>query len=91
MSKVSFEIPDDVLARLTEAWGDVARASRESLAIESYRAGKISLGTLAALCGFSGTVEALGWLAGRGVQINYGQAELDADRATIAELFDLGR
>lgn len=87
MTTVSFEIPEPILRLLKEQWGDVARASKESLAIESYRSGKISLGYLAMLLGLNGAAEAQDWLARRGVPLNYSLKELEADRATLLAMF----
>lgn len=75
-------------AALREAWGDgLDRAARDGLLIESYRAGKISLGYLAELLGLATTIEAQGWLSRRGVHLNYSIEDLESDRRTLARLF----
>ena len=58
---------------------------RAALLIESYRAGKISIGLLAQTLGM-GVIEADAWLAERGVELNYSANDLAADRKALAEL-----
>lgn len=80
------ELPKEVEDALTAAWGDLPRAAKESLAIESYRTGRISLGLLAQMLGM-GVIEADACLAKRGVALDYSPEDLEADRRELAELF----
>lgn len=66
--------------------GDLARAMKEAIAIESYRTGKINLGLLAEMLGM-GVIEADGWLAARGVPLNYSVDDLREDVKDLAALF----
>ena len=73
---------------LREAWGSALdRAAFEGLIIESYRVGKISLGYLARLLGLTTSIEAQQWLSSRGIPLNYGIDDLEADRKTLSRLF----
>ena len=87
---VSFDIPKATEEALRAEWGDLERAAREALLVESYRAGKISIGLLAETLGV-GVVEADRWLAERGVSLNYSFQDLVADRKSLGELFGTQR
>lgn len=87
MTTISFDVPGAVGSHLAAEWGDLSLAAKESLAIESYRLGKISVGLVAKLLGFESRFEAEEWLGSRGVRQNYSIADLEADRRTLGELF----
>ncbi len=85
---VSFEISLTSEDALREAWGgDLSRAAKEALVIESYRTGKISSGKVAEILGLRTSIQGQAWLAGRGIDLNYDLAELAADRETVRGLF----
>ncbi|RJP36790.1 MAG: UPF0175 family protein [Phycisphaerales bacterium] len=84
--RLTIDIPDSVRAQLEAEWGDLPRAAKEALAIESYRSGKISIGLLAEMLGM-GVIEADQWLGERGVPLLYTPEDLDKDRRNLAELF----
>lgn len=85
---ININVPQDEEQALREVWGDeLDRAAREGLLVESYRVGKISLGYLAELLGLETSIEAQGWLAKRGVHLNYSLEDLQADRQSLAALF----
>jgi predicted HTH domain antitoxin len=83
---VRIDIPREAEDVLRREWGDLDQAAKEALLIESYRAGKISLGFLAEILGV-GRWEAERWLGKRGVTWNYGLDDLESDRKTLADLF----
>lgn len=82
---IQLDLPDRVEQALTREWGDLPRAAKEALAIESYRTGRMSLGLLAEMLGM-GVVEADRWLADRGVRLNYAAKDLVADCDTLREV-----
>jgi predicted HTH domain antitoxin len=84
---ISFELPEGLEDVLRGRFGDLALAAKEALIVECYRRGDISLGKVAELLGFATRFEAEEWLAARGVCLNYGLTELEADRATLERLF----
>ncbi len=84
--QVNIDIPKAVESILESEWGDLSRAAKEALAIESYRTGKLSLGLLAEMLGV-GVIAADQWLAQRGVPLNYSPEDLEADRRDLDELF----
>ncbi len=80
------ELPERIEAALREEWGDLSRAAKEALAIESYRTGRISAGFLAEMLGM-GVIEAREWLAQRGVPLPYSPHDLEEDCRDLAGLF----
>ncbi len=87
---VSLHIPKETETALRAEWGDLERAALESLLIESYRLGKISVGLIAQTLGL-GVIQADQWLAHRGVVLNYTQRDLEQDRKVLREVFPPGR
>ena len=83
---VTFEISKTTEAALRAEWGDLEQAAKESLLIESYRQGKISVGFLAEALGV-GVLEADRWLAKRGVSLNYSREDWRRDGEIIEDLF----
>lgn len=83
---VRIDISESAEAALRQEWGDLDRAAKEALLIESYRTGKVSLGFLAETLGM-GVIEADRWLAERNVPLNYTYDDLQKDIATLAERF----
>ncbi len=85
---INLDIPPLAEAALREAWGpDLQRAAFEALVIEGYRAGKFGSATVGRLLGHSSRWETEGWLAERGIPLNYSLADLDADQETLTRLF----
>ncbi len=85
MSSVPLEMP----AELLHAGGwDAAAASAEAvrlLALELYRADKVSMGKAAELCGIP-LARFMEFSASAGIPMHYSLADLEADRATLARL-----
>jgi len=82
---VSFNISKQAEEALRAEWGDLAQAAKEALLMESYRAGKISIGFLAEILGM-GVVQADEWLAQRGVPLNYSEKDVEEDRKVLVQL-----
>lgn len=76
---LSINLSKEAEATLRTEWGDLELAAKESLLIESYRTGRISLGFLAETLSVS-RWDAEKWLGERSVTWNYGPDDLEADR-----------
>jgi predicted HTH domain antitoxin len=87
---ITITLPPDLENELRKEFPDLEQAAKESLFIESYRTGRISLGTLAEGMGLPTTVVAQEWLASRGVALNYGTEDFEQDLRTIDRLFRRG-
>lgn len=73
---------------LKRAFGpDLDRAAIEALAVEGYRAGKLTAGEVARVLGLETSIAAQEWLARRGVELNYSLEDLCADRETLSKRF----
>ena len=83
---ISFELPADVENDLRKELGDLSEAAKEAFLIENYRAGRLSVGDIAAILSFDTKCQAEQWLGQRGVTWNYGPTEFDADRKTLARV-----
>lgn len=86
MATVSFDIPEAIKNLLAAEWGDVSRAAIESLAIESYRTGKLTIGQVASLLGLETRWDVERWLGERGVEWNYDIQEFEDDLRTLDDL-----
>lgn len=84
---VSIDIPKEAEGVLNAAFGDALnRTALEAVAIEGYRAGKLSHYEVQSLLGFEDRWETEAWLGGKGVHLNYGLEDLEADRATLERI-----
>ena len=79
---VHIDIPEEIRRHLQAEWGDLSQAAKEALALESYRAEKLSLGQVAEMLGLS-VYDAEGFLKRRGVQSRYSLEDLEQDRAAL--------
>ena len=84
--RVTIDVPDYIEKSFRDSGDDIARATREALAIEGYRTGKISLGDFAEMLEM-GSIEALDWLGRRGIPMNYSLEDLNKDRETLGHYF----
>jgi predicted HTH domain antitoxin len=83
---ISINIPKEVEDILRSEWGgNLEQATKEALLIESYRTGRITLGSLAQTLGLS-RWDAEAWLGARGVKWNYDADDLEADHQTLSRL-----
>jgi predicted HTH domain antitoxin len=81
---MNITLPDSAASILREAFGDrIDRAALETLVIEGYRLGRISLGKVAILLGLPTSIAAGQWLGTRGISLNYTADDLDDDRRTL--------
>lgn len=84
---ISFQVSENTEAAFQRAFGEnLDRAALEAMCIEGYRAGKLSLGEVAAALGLETTIIALEWLGKRGVAINYSIEDFEADQGNLARV-----
>jgi predicted HTH domain antitoxin len=88
---LTLQMPPSVEQAVREAWGDrLDGAAMEALLIAAYREGKISVGKLAEVLELSTAIEAEGWLAARGLNLNYTAEDFAADCRSIDTLRSTG-
>jgi predicted HTH domain antitoxin len=78
--RITLELPEDIAAHLASKGENLSRAALEALAVEAYRAQKLSTAQLRRLLGFHTKVQVHAFLKERGVYLNYTQADLEHDR-----------
>ena len=64
-------IPDDLAAQLTAAGKDPARAALEALAVEGYRAGRLSENEVRVILGYETRMQVHALLAEHDVDLHY--------------------
>lgn len=82
---IQIEIPDDIAAVLREHYPDLSRAALEALALEGYRARRISDGQVRMLLGFATRMQVHEFLKEHGVNLNYSMEDLQQDIKTSDE------
>ena len=82
---VSIEMSAEAERLLKAEWGDLNRAAREALAIESYRQGKLSLGQCGEVLGLC-MAETEAFLRSRGVDLGLTLQDLQHDEECLKGL-----
>jgi hypothetical protein len=80
--RVTLELPDDI-AEAIASHGDLSRRALEALALEEFRAGRLSQAKLRVLLGFSTRYEMDGFLKAHGVLVDYPVEEFQRDREAL--------
>lgn len=88
---LTIHIPQQSEETLLQAFGEnLDRVALESMSIEGYRTGKLSLGEVANVLGLETTILALEWLGARGVPLNYSSEDYKDDQQTFDRVFGVG-
>lgn len=82
---VTVAIPDDFAARFGTA-DELGRRALEALALEEYRAGRLSTAELRRVLGFGSRGELDGFLKARGIYEDYTLDDLERERRTLDRL-----
>ncbi len=83
---ITVELPEDIAKQLAAEWRDLGRAALEGLALEAYRARKLTGEQMRRLLGFETRFELDGFLKQHQVWLEYTSEDLDRDRATHEQL-----
>jgi predicted HTH domain antitoxin len=89
--QIQIALPDDVARSLEGKWGSLERKLLEMLVIEAYREGSISAGKVRELLGVSTRLEVDAFLKAKGVDLDYDEADFEADRQTHWQLRQEGK
>jgi hypothetical protein len=81
---VTLELPDDI-GRTLAAHGDLSRRALEALALEEFRAGRLSQVRLRRLLGFSTRYELDGFMKAHGEFVDYPLEEFEQELAALRE------
>jgi predicted HTH domain antitoxin len=83
---LSVDMPEDIQTALETKWGDLSQHVRETLAVEGYRQGLLSLSQVRRLLGLSTRWEAQEFIGRRGVPVfDFDPSELDREAALQSE------
>jgi hypothetical protein len=80
MPQVTLELPDELSAFLTASGHNPQRAVLEAIALEAYRASKLSTAQLRRLLGYRTRTQVHAFLKEHDVYLRYGAADLEHDR-----------
>ncbi len=83
---VTLDIPDDWARRLDATGGDVARRALEALALEEYRAGRLTRPELRRVLGLETRAELNGFLKMHEINEAMTAAEFERDRQDLDRL-----
>jgi hypothetical protein len=81
---VSIDVPPRIEEMLRQAFGEhLDRAALEAMALEGYRAGRLSRFQVQNILGFENRWDTEEWLGERGATLHYSLADLEEDRRTL--------
>ena len=83
---LTVEIPDELARSLNAAGGDLSRSVLETLALDEYRADRLSKDALCQALGFETSYQLDGFLKEHGVWIEYDAEDIARERATLERL-----
>ena len=85
-TNIAIQLPDDIAQVLREKWGDLSQHTIEALAAEGYRTRALSATQVQRMLRFETRMEVIAFLKQHGIYLNYTEAELEKDLATIDQL-----
>ena len=80
MAQVTLDLPEELSAFLAASGRNLERAAVEAIALEAYRANKVSTAQLRRLLGYQTRMQVHAFLKEHGVYLHYGLAGLEHDR-----------
>jgi len=84
--EITLNIPDEIARRVTSEGQDPARVALEALALEGYRAERLSESAVREMLGFQTRMEVHAFLKQHGVYLHYDTADLEQDAVTAETL-----
>jgi hypothetical protein len=84
--EITLNIPDEFARQVTPEGSDPARVALEALALEGYRAERLSESAVRQMLGFETRIQVHAFLKQHGVYLRYDIADLEKDRATAEKL-----
>jgi hypothetical protein len=80
--EITLKIPDELARQFASEGKDPARVALEALALEGYRAERLSESAIRQLLGFESRIQVHAFLKEHGVYLHYDLSDLDHDRVT---------
>ena len=84
--EITLKIPDELARQVTPEGGDPARVALEALALEGYRAERLSESAVRQMVGFETRMQVHAFLKQHGVYFHYDIADLEQDTVTAEKL-----
>jgi hypothetical protein len=84
--EITLKIPDELARQVAPEGSDPARVALEALALEGYRAERLSESAVRQMLGFETRMEVHAFLKLHGVYLHYDIADLERDQATAEKL-----
>jgi hypothetical protein len=84
--EIILNIPDELARQVVSAGKDPRRVALEALALEGYRAERLSESTVRQMLGFESRIQVHAFLKEHGVHLHYDLCDLDCDRVTSERL-----
>src|SRR5580693_372872 len=84
--EITLNIPDELARQVTPEGSDPARVALEALALEGYRAERLSESAVRQMLGFETRIEVHAFLKQHGVYMHYDIADLEQDQVTAKKL-----
>jgi hypothetical protein len=84
--KVTIEIPDDVAASLQKKWSDLARGILDSIPLEGYRSGALTVEQVRRTLGFETRPQADAFLKENSVYLEQSISDVERDMTTSRQI-----
>jgi len=84
--EITLNIPDELARQVTSEGKDPARVALEALALEGYRAERLSESAVRQMLGFETRMEVHDFLKQHGVYLHYDVSDLEQDHVTAEKL-----
>jgi uncharacterized protein YgbK (DUF1537 family) len=84
--ELTVEIPDDLADRMSASGGDLSRRALEALALEEFKAGRITKPELRRLLGFGTRYRLDGFLKSHDLYEEYTLEDFERDRDALKQL-----
>ncbi len=84
--EITLNIPDEIARQVTPEGSNPARVALEALALEGYRAERLSESAVRQMLGFETRTEVHAFLKQHGVYLHYDIADLEQDKVTAEKL-----
>jgi hypothetical protein len=78
--QLTLDLPEELSSALGGPGQDLSRAALEAIALEAYRARKLSTAQLRQVLGYQTRIEVDGFLKMHGVELEYTLEDLERDR-----------
>lgn len=84
--EITISLPDKIARPLEKKWGNLERRLLETMVVEAYKEGSISVGKVRELLGMNTRLEADAFLKAKEVHLLYDEDDFEADIQTHEEL-----